>query len=362
MIIRRCCCFFIASHVKFNRMNLKMLITFSFLIPTFFSFAQSPRPLLWEMNRCDVNTALVWSYPEGIEEHAYWSENNDYLAFFCDGRWVKLNLNEVFLVPADWLDMTIGSDDTEILDSVSPEELERYKSITKYGDRKISTTAGVTLELRQDGFSTRFIRKEGKKKEKVLWQTSLENCYSLSLSPDEKFVAFISETNGLMVYCMNESDYKEKLPEAVLEMNSAINNMNPKDVSKAEVSLSKAMALDSNLSEPYYWQAYIELYRKNDLLAIQNLEKALSIDPNNSGYYYTLYNLYNSGENKNAELAIQNLKEYIRTRPNDCHGYYDLGILYKEMGKIDLACENLKTASKLHSNRAKKLIAELCKE
>lgn len=343
-------------------MSLKTLTILVFLISTFCSFAQSSRPLLWEMNRLNLNTALVWSYPDGIEEHTYWSENNEFLAFNFNGRWVKLNLKEVFLVPSDWLDMTIGSDDSEILDSVTNEELEKYKSITKYGDRKISTQAGVTLELRQDGFSTMFIRKENGKKEKVLWQTGLENCYSLSLSPDEKFVAFISETNGLMVYCINESDYKEGLPPAVLEMNSAINKMNPKNVSKAEESLSKAIALDSNFSEPYYWRAYVEIFRQNDSLAIMNLSKAVSIDPNNSSYYYTLYNIYNSGEHKNTELAIKNLDEYIRTKPNDSHGYYDLGILYKEIGKIDLACENFKMASKLHSTRAKKIIPELCKE
>ena len=35
---------------------------------------------------------------------------------------------------------------------------------------------------------------------RTLFQTGGENCHSLSLSPDERLMAFICELNGLFVY------------------------------------------------------------------------------------------------------------------------------------------------------------------
>jgi len=339
--------------------RLRILACFIFSLFNLTLFAQSPRPLLWEMNRLDVNTAMVWSSSGGIEEHALWSENSDALIFYENGHWSKLDLNEIFLSPADWLDHPIGSSSGEVLDSVTTEDLKIGNSITKYGDRTITTSKGVTLELKEEGFSTAFIRKDNKKKAKTLWQTGMENCYSLSLSPDERFVAFISETNGLMVYCIDESTYKTGIPPAVLQMNNAINELSPKTLLKTEAYISKAIALDNNYSEPYFWKAYIESYRENDSLAIVYLNKAIEVDPNFASYYYTLYQVYS--HSKNTDMAIKSLETYIRIKPYDSHGYYDLGMIYKEMGKTELACEHMKMAREMHSNRAKKLIPELCK-
>lgn len=53
--------------------------------------------------------------------------------------------------------------------------------------------------LGQSSMGTALILTEKGKPQKVLWITEMENCHSLVLSPNQKYVAFICELNGLVV-------------------------------------------------------------------------------------------------------------------------------------------------------------------
>lgn len=337
---------------------MKKLFTLSLILLCLISVAQNPRPLISELNRCDVNTVLLWPVPN-IDEYPLWSKNSDYLAFNQMGRWIKLNLNEVFLTPADWRGRTIGMNTTEVLDSVTTEDLEEYKKATIYDPRKVTTKDGITLELKMTDSYTEFAIVDKNKKEKRLLQTGGDNCHSLSLSPNEKFVAFISEMNGLMVYCIDETLYKNNIPKHILLTNKAINTFS-KNIVKSEKLFNEAIALDNKYSEPYYWKASIEMSKNNDSLSIYYLNKASEIDPNFSNYYFAIGLLYKE-LNKN-NLAITSFIEYTKKKPFDLHGYYELGLLYIEIGNNKEACDNFRLAKKYHSTRAQEKIEELCKE
>jgi hypothetical protein len=77
--------------------------------------------------------------------------------------------------------------------------IRTWARAAKFGARKVTSRDGTILELKQDDLGTSFvITKKGEKAE-TLWTSKLENCHSLALSRDERYVAFICELNGVIV-------------------------------------------------------------------------------------------------------------------------------------------------------------------
>ena len=63
----------------------------------------------------------------------------------------------------------------------------------------METRGGTRIELRQQDLGTQFVITPKGSKSEVLWTTDLENCHGLALSPDDKYVAFVCELNGVIV-------------------------------------------------------------------------------------------------------------------------------------------------------------------
>jgi len=329
------------------------------IIPAFFicilsnlSFGQFTRPLAYELERCDIETALIWS-STGIDEYPIWSPDSKEIAINIMGRWIKINLDEVILIQADWLDQTIGQNTSEIIESISESDITKFKDTTTYGPRKVTTKDGMTLELKMLGMRTAFLIDE-----KMIWITSGGNCHSLALSPDGNYVAFISEMNGLMVYSLDNKLLKKQLPKHVLKSNIAINQLIEGKTEKAEKYWDQLIESNKKFSEPFFWKAAMALANENDSLAIDYLDKAIAIDPAMSTYYFFKAMIYqHMGEN---DHAIEHFEAYINLKPTDLYGYYYLADLYKSMSDRANACKYFKLAKKYHSNRAQEFIDELC--
>ena len=88
------------------------------------------------------------------------------------------------------------------LEDVPESDVRTWLKTSRFDPRRLTTKAGVTIELAPEGLGTVFrVTRKGQEPED-LWKTSLENCHSLSLSPDETMAAFLCELNGLMVYAV----------------------------------------------------------------------------------------------------------------------------------------------------------------
>ena len=152
-----------------------------------------------EMTRLNVNTAMIVR-SQAIDEYPLWSEDSKFIGVNIMDRWVKLDLQNIKLSVAGWRNQDIGliTNENNISD-LTNKELEQFNLCSKNGIRKVITKTGKEIELKLNGFSTSLIITEIKAQPTTLWTSGMENCHSLSLSPDEKYVAYICELNGLLV-------------------------------------------------------------------------------------------------------------------------------------------------------------------
>jgi hypothetical protein len=139
---------------------------------------------------------------QAIDEWPLWSPDGRYLAINLDGKWSKLDTESVVLRMGTWQDrktIAVAHPNPELQD-VSEADVRAWQNTTRFDPRQLVTSTGVTIELAPEGLGTLFrVTSKGLEPE-VHWKTSLENCHSLSLSPDETLVAFLCELNGLVAF------------------------------------------------------------------------------------------------------------------------------------------------------------------
>lgn len=339
---------------------MKFLLAITVILYTTAVNAQIPRPVLYEMNRFDVNTVLLYQ-SRTITYRPVWTADSKALLFYMDKRWVKLDLTQVILQPAEWNHRFIGLNSTEVLDSVFDYELNRTTIQKEPGaSRKITTSKGVTYELKvTPDFTTRFVKTKGRRTV-TLWETGGDNCLAPVLSPDEKFIAFISESNGLMLYALHKKDYQTRIPEAAKLINKALEIFVKKNSPKVEHLLNHAYRKDTTSAEAIAWKAYLKLYvgEKEDALRLMN--RAVICNPKNSSYFFFRGQILKSLND--TENAISCFEYYTGLRPFDYHGYYELGLLYESQKDPEKACYNYELAEHYHLPKARMKSAKFCSE
>ena len=150
-----------------------------------------------EMTRLNVNTALIVN-SQAIDDYPLWSPNSDFVAANIEGKWYKFRLKNINLEEAEWHQNKIG-----VLISNNGASILKERELKEFGKKVNSngrrvTAAGVEIELKLNGFSTSMgVTKNNNKK--ILWTSGIENCHSLSLSPNEEYVAYLCELSGLFV-------------------------------------------------------------------------------------------------------------------------------------------------------------------
>lgn len=171
------------------------------------SSAQSQgRKLEEEMARLKVSTALVLPSSR-IAILPLWSPEGDQIASMIGNRWYRVNLKQIVLQEFDWKSQKAAQ--VSVKDSValaSTIEMRRWQQALKAvpeNQQTVTTKDGVKLELRKEGEKTSFISTKIGQNPRTLWSVD-ENCQSLTLSPDEKYVAFVGESSG--VFVVNLSD------------------------------------------------------------------------------------------------------------------------------------------------------------
>lgn len=89
--------------------------------------------------------------------------------------------------------------------------------------------------------------------------------------------------------------------------------------------------------------------------AIEAIEKAISLDPNNPSFYLESGSIYLLIEN--YEKAIDNFQKVTKMKPDYANGFYNLGIVYKKVGSYGEAKKALQKALEIlpedHKDRYK---------
>jgi len=135
--------------------------------------SQPIRNFVRALQRLDLDSALVVA-SQAVDEHPVWSPDGGFLAINVDEEWSKLDLGSISLIKGTWH----GGEGIGVaapppaLAPLPEAEVRMWEKTAKYGPRKVTTEAGTSLELEQEGFSTifRITSKGGKPRE--LWRTS----------------------------------------------------------------------------------------------------------------------------------------------------------------------------------------------
>ena len=152
-----------------------------------------------ELDRLKTETVLVIQ-SQAIDEYPLWSDGSDYIGCNVMGKWYKIRLTDIQLEEATWRNQTIGVLTTQdALSEMTDKEVTEFKKISKFQPREVTTSDGTKIELKMDGFSVSLVVTKKGEDPKTLWTSGGENCHSLTISPDEEYVAYLCEMNGLLV-------------------------------------------------------------------------------------------------------------------------------------------------------------------
>jgi hypothetical protein len=165
-----------------------------------FAGAMSAQDLASAMAALNLRDALVVQ-SQAVDEHPVWSPSGKQLAVNIEGQWMQVDLDPFTLKPGTWRGgQPIGvADPPAKLTPMQAQTVNTWGKGHRWAPRKIETRGGTVVELRQEELSTVFVITRRGQSPQTLWRSGLENCHSLALAPDEKRVAFICETNGVIV-------------------------------------------------------------------------------------------------------------------------------------------------------------------
>lgn len=154
-----------------------------------------------ELSRLGVATALVLP-SSAIDEFPIWSPDSRYVAADVMGTWKKVDLRTIALVSGKWHDQPIGVADRKApITELDPETAKRWRPSTEPSP-DVAEVRGVRIEFRRSELRTSLVVVRRGRKPEVIWTSSLETCGAPAIAPDGTLVAFICETNGLLVMAL----------------------------------------------------------------------------------------------------------------------------------------------------------------
>jgi Tol biopolymer transport system component len=137
---------------------------------------------------------------QAIDEYPMWSPNSDYIACNIDEQWYKFRLTNIEFAEAQWHKKKIGTLATkEAYSKMTETEQSEFEKVSKLSPREVVTKDKTKIELKTTGMSVSLIVTKKGGQSRTLWTSNGENCHSLVLSPDEKYVAYLCEMNGLFI-------------------------------------------------------------------------------------------------------------------------------------------------------------------
>jgi hypothetical protein len=164
------------------------------------SHAQTGSDLDKQMEVLHVHTALLIRSQE-MDDLPAWSPDGRFLAANLAGKWVKIDVSAVQLQEAKWHEQRVGVQTKADLQPLTDDEVHAWAKAKEFQKRRrdvVTTASGLKVEMRHNELSAALVISKGKR-QSVIWESGLENCYGLTLSPNKAHVAYLCETNGILV-------------------------------------------------------------------------------------------------------------------------------------------------------------------
>lgn len=156
---------------------------------------------------------------------------------------------------------------------------------------------------------------------------------------------------------MDSSLYQRYLFRARLKIELGMYESAIEDVTKC-INRCDCMNRESHVATYYLERSDIYILDKNKSKALEDIEKSISLNPNNWKAYFSRASLAISlGEYK---LALDDLNKSISLNEKVSYTHHYRGIVNSKLGKIDAACSDFTTAINLGLNESKEWKNEFC--
>ncbi len=165
-----------------------------------YGYAQSLVHLESELKRVGSHSALIIP-SNAIDEYPLWSTSGGFLGLNVEGKWIKVDLSKIKLEGAKWrgsqsIGVNTAKESVSLADNT---DIQLWQKRTRMFPREIVLPNGTKVELKEADMGVALIVTPKDSKPETIWQTGLENCHSLTASPDGQFVAFLSELSGAVI-------------------------------------------------------------------------------------------------------------------------------------------------------------------
>lgn len=157
------------------------------------------RALEQELERLNVTSALFVP-STAVDEKPIWSPDSRYLGVNIMGQWYKFDTQRSPLQEATWHNERIGAlAEKPTLSRVDEKTIKNWTVTSRNSEDYLSTDDGVEFRFVHSELSSALTVRLKGGKSKRLWKSDIESCYELAISPNNHFLAFICEQNGVFV-------------------------------------------------------------------------------------------------------------------------------------------------------------------
>lgn len=153
-----------------------------------------------KLDRYD-NNAVIMFCRQDINEMPIWSKNNDYVGCNVKGDWIVFELKKARLKKTKLGEHKVGILlNLDVIVHIPDSIAEFMKESTNYDIRSITLPDSTTIQMKSD-----LVKSELLINDKSV-MTLKGNCHSLSATLNGKYLAFISELEGLIVMRLKDGE------------------------------------------------------------------------------------------------------------------------------------------------------------
>lgn len=317
---------------------IRIIFAVAVLFGTAFSAAsQYRRNLDKELDRLDTDIALILS--RSLDYMPIWSDSSDAVYVNILDYWYTFNITQTSLVESEIRGKKGAWNQNELLEPIDDAIVANFELDDYMENARIAEQGNVKATIEQQGFSSILII-EVDGKEFYRQQSGGEVYLFPAISPDGKYLVFISEMNGLMLVRLPHKTAKMSKLDKIL--NKGIRSMNKNDCEYSMKHFKEALEIDSTNVTALHNLALCQ-FNLNLLeeLAI-TLSKGLRHDPGNFESQELLASLhYLNGE---YEEAAEICEVIMDAQPYYYENYYLLLAVYEAMEELKPICRTLEKA------------------
>jgi hypothetical protein len=145
-----------------------------------------------------IDTALVVQ-SKAVVNPPLWSPDSQSIGVNVKGKWFSVVPSKLTYATGQWHGVHIAVNQAPPSTPLNTKDVALWAKQSHSHPDTITTSDGTILSFKKEGAKTSFIVKEPNAEAQVLWTSDSESCHDLSISPDQKLIAYVCTVNGVMI-------------------------------------------------------------------------------------------------------------------------------------------------------------------